>query len=957
MLTLPYDSSTFLPRLTLFQKGTGQKVLKAMAGTVTQETNQNLTPLRKLWLQWHFKIGHLGFEHVRWLGINGALGPQAQKIRQDDPSVPKCGACQLGKQHRRPTGAKKVTRDPSTVGALKKDKLVPGQLVFMDQLESQARGCRMHTKGHERQIDKFCGSTVFCDAASHFISVQHQVNLMAAETLKAKAMFERQSQEYGVKVEAYHSDNGIFTARDFVGKLMEDGQRIRYSGVGAKHQNGQVENAIKIVATKARTLMIHASLHWPEAYDDSLWPMAVSYAADLYNHMPSMESGLSPAEIYSGAKSNHSLLKNAHPWGCPVYVLEPKLQDGAKIPKWQPRSKQGQFLGFSPVHAETVGLIKNLRTGYISPQFHVVYDDWFETVTSTEAEEPKNWEEMLIYQCFQCEFEPHVEPPPLSDDWLTDEEVQQHRSSARQPPREGRVTYQESHNVDSVQDREFQAKPRPVAPDSPTFPEIPMFEPTVASQSPREQPKSIVDSQSAREQPGGSSPREQSSLPEPKSPVKPKSTVKPKGGTYWKPAAPRRARNPVDRFDPTKYQGIGKKASYATAVAFALLSSSHQVPQFTHAPFTYLTALGTDPVSGCIDGLHPGIMQYPMALKAKKSKDPDLPTIREALCSPYSAEFRKAMDVEIETLEKMDTWEVIPRSELPAGSRVIPGTWAFRIKRRPDGSLKKFKARFCCQGQRMIQGVDFQDSYSPVVGWPTVRSVLVMAASLGWESRQVDFISAFCQAEQKEPLYLELPQHYKVAGREHEDLVSSLKKSLYGTKTAPKMFYEFLKEGLESLDFVPSKSDPCLFIHKHKKLMALSYVDDCIFTAEKSQDILDTVQALKDKDYLLELEEGTDMFEFLGIDIKKGETIEFTQKGLTDKVLKYTGMSDATPKDTPAALEALGSDPQGDPFDEEWSYAAAIGMLLYLSSNSRPDIQFAVHQAARFTHAPKKSHG
>ena len=312
VMTINYDPATFLPRLTLFRQGTASKVLKSMAGIVTKETNQNLSPLRKLWLQWHFKLGHLGFEHVKWLGINGALGPQAQRMREDDTNVPLCGACQFGKQHRRPTGSKHVKSNPAKEGALKRDKLTPGELVFMDQLESRVRGRRMHTTGGEREIDKFCGSTIFCDAASHFISVQHQVNLTATETLKAKAMFERSADQYGVSVKAYHSDNGIFTAKDFVGELMEQGQGIRYSGVGAKHQNGQAENAIKIVASRARTMMIHASLHWPEVHEDSLWPMAVSYAADLYNHTPNKVSGVAPIEVFSGAKANHQLLRNTH---------------------------------------------------------------------------------------------------------------------------------------------------------------------------------------------------------------------------------------------------------------------------------------------------------------------------------------------------------------------------------------------------------------------------------------------------------------------------------------------------------------------------------------------------------------------------------------------------------------------------------------------------------------------
>jgi hypothetical protein len=74
-------------------------------------------------------------------------------------------------------------------------------------------------------------------------------------------------------------------------------------------------------------------------------------------------------------------------------------------------------------------------------------------------------------------------------------------------------------------------------------------------------------------------------------------------------------------------------------------------------------------------------------------------------------------------------------------------------------------------------------------------------------------------------------------------------------------------------------------------------------------------------------------------------------------VVKFVGLQNCKPLPTPALKEPLGSDPDGDPFDEDWNYAAAIGMLLYISSNTRPDIQFAVHQAARFSHSPRKSHG
>jgi hypothetical protein len=86
----------------------------------------------------------------------------------------------------------------------------------------------------------------------------------------------------------------------------------------------------------------------------------------------------------------------------PTYVLDPKLQDGKKLPRWNPRSKLGQFLGRSTLHASSIGLIRNLRTGAVSPQFHVVYDDHFTTVgadvTGDNLPVPTGFNNLMTFQ-------------------------------------------------------------------------------------------------------------------------------------------------------------------------------------------------------------------------------------------------------------------------------------------------------------------------------------------------------------------------------------------------------------------------------------------------------------------------------------------------------------------------------------------------------------------------------
>ena len=97
------------------------------------------------------------------------------------------------------------------------------------------------------------------------------------------------------------------------------------------------------------------------------------------------------------------------------------------------------------------------------------------------------------------------------------------------------------------------------------------------------------------------------------------------------------------------------------------------------------------------------------------------------MSGPHKEQFLKAMFDEIKTLEKLKTWNVIQKSDVPSDQKVIPSTWAFKIKRYPDGRLRKFKARFCVRGDRQEEGVDYHESYAPVVSWATVRMLMRIA--------------------------------------------------------------------------------------------------------------------------------------------------------------------------------------------------------------------------------------
>jgi hypothetical protein len=111
---------------------------------------------------------------------------------------------------------------------------------------------------------------------------------------------------------------------------------------------------------------------------ENLWPYAVDYAVYMHNHLPIRDMRMSPVEKLTGTVfDNYNHLTRAHVFGCPVYALDPRLQDSKKIPKWKMRSRRGIYLGVSKHHSSTVHLVLNPETGAIIPQYHCIFDDTF----------------------------------------------------------------------------------------------------------------------------------------------------------------------------------------------------------------------------------------------------------------------------------------------------------------------------------------------------------------------------------------------------------------------------------------------------------------------------------------------------------------------------------------------------------------------------------------------------
>jgi hypothetical protein len=231
---------------------------------------------------------------------------------------------------------------------------------------------------------------------------------------------------------------------------------------------------------------------------------------------------------------------------------------------------------------------------------------------------------------------------------------------------------------------------------------------------------------------------------------------------------------------------------------------------------------------------------------------------------------------------------------------------------------------------------------------------MVLTLILEWKTCSIDFSNAFVQSEmpKDKPMWIHLPRGFR-SNLGHGTCLHLLK-SLYGTKIAPLLWFTTCIAALKSLGFQQSKHDQCVLLRKD--MIIVLYVDDLGIGARVESTIDKLVQDLRDLGFAL-TKEGS-FSEFLGIQIKNRPdgTIELTQTGLIDKCLAAAKMTDCSPNQIPASPNALGSDPDGPPMNDLWSYPSIVGMLMYLATNTRHDIQFAVSQVCRFTSNPKQSH-
>ena len=203
--------------------------------------------------------------------------------------------------------------------------------------------------------------------------------------------------------------------------------------------------------------------------------------------------------------------------------------------------------------------------------------------------------------------------------------------------------------------------------------------------------------------------------------------------------------------------------------------------------------------------------------------------------------------------------------------------------------------------------------------------MLILEVLLNLKSKQGDVTAAFLHADlgKNEKVYVEMPLGFRKKGK-----VLSLKKTLYGLRQSPRMFWKYLTKAMQTCGMEPSNFDPCLFVGD--RVIAICYVDDILFWATDEAYINELGSKLRKQGLLLQQED--DAAGFLGVTMSKTKngSMELKQTGLIERILEALGLNTkhATTKWTPAEATPLTKDEDGEPAQGDFNYSSVVGMLL-----------------------------
>ena len=267
-----------------------------------------------------------------------------------------------------------------------------------------------------------------------------------------------------------------------------------------------------------------------------------------------------------------------------------------------------------------------------------------------------------------------------------------------------------------------------------------------------------------------------------------------------------------------------------------------------------------------------------------------------------------AMEKEMDDQMRNGNFSLVKKSDVPEDKIILPAVWQMKRKRDiKSREIKKYKARLNIDGSEMKKGIHYNQTYAPVASWTSIWILLTLASSMGWYTKQIDYVLAFPQAPVEKEIYMRIPKSFEMGGTNGKDeYVLKLHRNVYGQKQAGRVWNKYLEEKLiRDVGFTKSKYDECVFYKG--RTMYILYTDDSILADPSQKEIQSIIQQIRNT--RLQITEEGDIQDFLGINIvcQDGRTVELTQSHLIDQILNDLKMDDdkLKPKDTPSKSSTI----------------------------------------------------
>lgn len=324
-------------------------------------------------------------------------------------------------------------------------------------------------------------------------------------------------------------------------------------------------------------------------------------------------------------------------------------------------------------------------------------------------------------------------------------------------------------------------------------------------------------------------------------------------------------------------------------------------------------------------------------------------SLQEALVGPEKAQWLMAVQDELLSFEKNSAWELV---DVPVNGTIVQCKWVLRKKYDSDNKVR-YRARLVAKGFTQKHGVDYTETFSPVVRHTTLRLLFALSVKLGLEVSHLDVKTAFLNGDLEETIYMKMPECYKSSSAGCK--VLKLKKAIYGLKQASRAWNKKVDNCLISNGYKRSKIEPCMYIKDTNKCKTIVtvYVDDFFIFSNDKIETENLKQVLSNQFSIKDLGQ---VKVCLGMNItfnKDKEYVTLSQETYIDQLLNKFNLSDCKTADTPMEVK-LNVNKGQDSINSDVPYQQLIGSLMYLSVLTRPDISYSISFLSQFNNCHTK---